>query len=64
MNKVSLEQHSTGNYKLTLPDGSERPDVSLEDVAKSLKYKEEEFQAAIENMRALRTKVEAELAKR
>jgi hypothetical protein len=53
MNKVKLEQHSSGDYSLTLPDGSQRPQLSREDVIKELKHKEEEFQAAIDDMKAV-----------
>ncbi len=58
MNKVNIEKNRDGTVNLTLPDGGQSPAVSPQEAAKRLKGKEEEFQRAIDDMKARRAELE------
>lgn len=59
MNKVKIEANSDGKtFVLTLPGGGQRHNLSAAAVVKSLKEEEQEYQKAIDDMKARREEFE------
>ncbi len=58
MNKVKVEKNRDGTVNLTLPNGGYSTAVSPQEAAKRLKGAEEEFQKAIDDMKARREELE------
>jgi hypothetical protein len=58
MNKVNIESDRDGTVNLTLPNGGQSPSLSPKEAAKRLKGKVEEFQRAIDDMKARREELE------
>jgi hypothetical protein len=62
MNKVVIERNSDGTYNITLPGGGQSTGVAIQDAIKRLKYAEQEFQAAIDDIKANRNQLEKNTA--
>ncbi len=58
MNKVKIEKNSDETYNVTLPMGGQSTAVSAQEVVKRLKSAEQEFQNALNDIKARREEFE------
>ena len=58
MNKVKIEKNSDGTYNVTLPMGGQSVSVPAQDAVKRLKAAEQEYQNAVDDIKARREELE------